>query len=463
MKKFEKIITIMSLAILVLAGCGTEKTPAETTDVAEEIPAAQTETAGDSDGDGETEEPPEAEESGSAGEKAGTAAAEETKDTDKRKPQALTPDPTNLTYLEEYQITDFYGDGKEYPLYAPKGGENTDGFFYFWEHGVTFTASVYNCGYPEIANEALQMYLQETVNLLVKDWKENSGYSEVGVGEILEQGDDRYLFVTAKAEDLYGTPYQKTKLMYMSVRDGGAGVFWDMEVSEREQDEETAPLIQEVARCYGLNLGELAMEDGAWADQNAQREADQQDVYEPEEGDPVLEKVEGYQYLGMMDIGFCLDEENFTCPVLAPMGWNTSAGEDRVSTTIHGVYVRVSGDYSSASQNYQGMMKEGADSDFKYKSDPEEENRNVRVSELMPMKGQEAGVYYVVEYEEKERNADEYHKRADVSFCIQVKEHYYIFGNIYLKSVDYDNKTNDLIQELETAYGLDLSEWYADE
>ena len=205
------------------------------------------------------------------------------------------------------------------------------------------------------------------------------------------------------------------------------------------------------------------MEDGEWASQDAQREADQQDVYEPEEGEPVLEKVEGYQYLGMMDMGFCLDEENFTCPILAPMGWNTSAKEDRVSTTIHGIYVRIAGDYTSSLQNYQRMTQEAADSDFKYRSDPEEENRNVRVSELMPMQGQEAGVYYVVEYEEKEWNGEEYHKRADVNFCIQVKEKYFLFGDIYLKSVDYDSKTNDLIKELETAYGLDLSEWYAQE
>lgn len=453
MKNFVRMFAAMVLTGLMLAGCGAEKAPANTE---AETAVTEAETAG------ETTEASATEESGTV-EDAADASAAETEDMTKEMLETLTPDPTNLSYLEEYQIADYYGDGKEYPLYAPIGGENTDGFYYFWDHGVTFTASVFNCGDPDVAAEALQMYLQQTIDQQAKDWKENPDYSGVGVGEILEKGDDRYLFMTAMAKDLYGTPYQRTKLIYMSVREGGAGVFWDMEVSEREQDEDTMPLVNEVARCYGLNLGELAMEDGEWADQDAQREADQQDVYEPEEGEPVLEKVEGYQYLGMMDMSFCLDEEGFTCPILAPMGWNTSAGEDRVSTTIHGVYVRVSGDYTSASKNYQGMVQEGADRDFKYRSDPEEENRNVRVSELIPMQGQEAGVYYVVEYEEKERNSDEYHKRADVSFCIQVKEHYFIFGNIYLKSVDYDSKTNELIRELETAYGLDLSEWYADE
>lgn len=460
MKKFGKLITMLLLAALVLSGCGKagdggEKAPVETTDQAAKTSAAQTETAGDSGAAGETEEPSETD--GSAGE---TAAAKKT--SEETAAETLTPDPTNLTYLEEYQIADFYGDGKEYALYAPKGGENADGFFYFWDHGVTFTASVFNCGDPEVAEGALQMYLQESIDLQVKDWRENPDYSEVGVGEILEKGDDRYLFVTAKAKDPYDTPYQRTKLIYMSVRDGGAAVFWDMEVSEREQDEETAPLLQEVARCYGLNLKELAMEDGAWEDQNAQREADQQDVYEPGEGEPVLEKVEGYQYLGMLTL--TLDEEGaVTCPVLVPMGWNTTAAENRVSTAIHGVSVRASGNYTVSTMNFQTMVQREAAWDLEYYSDPEEGNRNVRSTEVMPMQGQEAGVYYILEYEEQDHNSKDYYKRADITCMILVEEKYYVTCRISLKSVDYDRTTNSLIRELETAYGLDLSAWYADE
>ena len=453
MKKCKKLIVALAVTAQVLAGCGSAGNAEETSEAAGTA-VAETETAE------ETADTPETEESVTD---ADASEAEEAEDTGDGVQGELMPDPTNLSYLEEIQIADFYGDGAQYPVYAPKGGEVTDGYFYYDDHGITFTASVYGCEYPEYLSEMMQMFLDETVDFQVKDWRNDPSCMEVGVGELLERGNDRYLFLTAKMKDVYDTPYQRTKLFYMSARDDAAYVFWDMEVREFAKDEETLPFIKEVGRCYGIHLGELAMEDGEWASQDAQREADQQDVYEPEEGEPVLEKVEGYQYLGMMDMGFCLDEENFTCPILAPMGWNTSAKEDRVSTTIHGIYVRIAGDYTSSLQNYQRMTQEAADSDFKYRSDPEEENRNVRVSELMPMQGQEAGVYYVVEYEEKEWNGEEYHKRADVNFCIQVKEKYFIFGDIYLKSVDYDSKTNDLIKELETAYGLDLSEWYAQE
>ncbi len=426
----------MALTVLVSTGCGAaenveEKAPVKTVEEMEETPAEE--------------------------KKAETAEIPVAEKTVKETAEILAPDPTNLAYLEEYQIKDFYGDGKEYPLYAPKDGMNSDGFFYFDDHGVTFTASVYSGG----SLEELQMYLETSVNLKVEDWKDDPECSEVGVGEIMEKGDDRYLFLTARTKDYNGTPYLRRLLMYMSVRDGGAGVFWDMEVREYAQDEETAPLIQEVARCYGLNLGELAIKDGAWAEQNAQHEADRQDVYEPREGDPVLEKVEGYQYLGMLTLTLD-EEENVTCPVLAPMGWNTTADDQRVSTTIHGVSVRLNG-YETNVVNYQAMAQREADGDLKLRSDPEEGNRNVQISGVMPMTDQEAAVYYVLEYEEQDYGTKEYHKRADVTCIIQVKEKCFVTCRISLKSGEYDIETNSLIKELETAYGLDLSEWYASE
>lgn len=455
MKKRMKLIVALAVTALMLAGCGAAGNAEETSEAAK-TPAAETETAE------ETADTPETEESGTA---ADVSETEEAEDTGDGVQEELAPDPTNLSYLEEIQIEDYYGDGAKYPLYMPKGGTNEDGFFYYSEHGVTFTATAFNAGDPQLAEEALQAYMKQSVDLQAKDWKDDPDCSDVGVGEMLEKGDDRYLFITATAKDFNDIPYQKTKLIYMSVREGGTGVFWDMEVRENAQDEETLPLINEVGRCYGIHLGELEMKDGEWASQDAQRAADAQDVYEPEEGEPVVEKVEGYQYLGMIEMGFLMDEENFTCPVLVPMGRSTTIYEDSgsLSASMHGVGLRFTFDYSSGSHNYQRMTQDSAERDFEYASDPEQENRNVRLIEMMPMKGLEKGVYYVVEYEEKAFHSDEYHKRADVNFCIQVKEQYFIFGDIYLKSADYDSKTNDLLKELETAYGLDLSEWYAQE
>lgn len=384
---------------------------------------------------------------------AGCGAAE---NSEEKAPVEKAPDPTNLIYLEEYQIADVFGDGKEYPLYAPKGGENMDGFFFYSDHGITFTASIYSGG----STEELPMYLDMSVNMQVEDWKEDPECSDVGVGETLAKGDDRYLFLTAKKKDFFGAVYQRRKLIYMSVRGDGVGVFWEMELSENAQDEETAPLIAEVARCYGLDLREFGMEDGTWAEQSATLEAERQNIYEPEEGELALEKVEGYQYLGMTTIAMD-DEGEVTCPVLVPMGRSTTVDVNRASTSIHGVSVWVRGYNTPYAGNYQAMAQKDVDQALDYYNNLEYGYRNGKVSEVMPMPGQEAAVYYIVEFEQKESLTEEFYKRTDINCLIQVKEKHYVSCEIHLIPKDYDVETNNLIKELETAYGLDLSAWYA--
>lgn len=427
MKRIWKIITTITLTALVLAGCGTSGNA----EAEPETTAVGTEAAG------ETAETPVAAKENASGD--------------------LAPDPTNLTYLEEYQIKDILGEGKEYALYAPKGGQVVEErFFYFEDHGVTFTASAF----PGGSQENLQKYLEDEVDMAVEIWQEDPECSDVAMGELVEKGNDRYVILTTEDKDYWGTPCQRTKLYYMSVRDGGVGVFWEMEVRENVQDEETSPLIGEVARCYGLDLSELAMEDGTWAEQSAQHETEIQDVYEPREGEPVLEKVEGYQYLGRLTLTFD-EEEGITGPVLVPMGNSTSASEKRVSTTIHGVSVRAGVDYTY--KDFQEKAQEEADKDLENCSNPEKGNKNVQISDVMPMQGEEQGVFYVLEYEEQDYRSEEYYERADITFMIHVEEQYFVNYSISLMSVDYDGATNNLIKELEKAYGLDLSEWYAKE
>lgn len=429
MKNFWRIMTALTLTAVTLAGCGAAGN-------AEKNAALQASTENETAVASESEE----------NETAETSAAEET----------VSSDPTEFTYLEEYQIMNFYGDGKEYALYAPKGGQNEEGLFYYNEHGVNFTAEIYSGD----SAEDLLMYLDKKAKQTAEFWQEDLECLDVGVGEVLEKEDDRYLILTAKDKDSLGTPYQKRLLKYMSVRDGNVGIFWDMQVREDLQDGETSLLISEVARCYELDLSEFGIEDGTWAEQNAQRVADLHDVYEPEEGDSVLEKAEGYQHLGRLTLTLD-DEGNVTYPVLAPMGWTTEANEDTVSAMIHGVYMQIAGGYTDSAIDIQEELREEADQEEKLYSDPELGKRNARASEVMPLQGQEPGAFYTLEYESQNYGSEEYYECAEITWLIQVKENYMVAFRITLMSMDYDNNTNSLIKELETAYGFDLSEWYA--
>lgn len=397
----------------------------------------------------EADETPAAEPAESSGEAAKTPAA--------GSDEMAESDPAGFTYLEEYQIVDFYGDGKEYALYAPKGGLNEDGLFIYDNHGVKFEAEVYSGD----SAEDLQRHLEKKAEQTVEFWQDDLGCLDVSMGEVQEKGDDRYIILKAKDKDSLGTPYQKTLLKYMSVRDGNVGIFWDMDVREYVQDEETALLVNEVARCYDLDLSGFVIEDGTWAEENEQRAADLRDEYEPEEGDAVLEKVEGYQRLGRLTLTLD-DEGKVTYPVLAPMGWTTEADEATESATVHGVSVQIGGGYIEGVIDMKEELQEDAEAEAESLSNPKLNYRNIQVSEVMPLQGQEKGAFYTLAYESQNYGSDEYYKCGSVTWVIEVEENYYVIHRIALSSMDYDNNTNSLIKELEKAYGFDLSEWYAE-
>lgn len=441
-KKTAAVMASILLCLSCLAGCGTAETAGQETETSA---AAESGTAGEETGaTAETaENEPEAE-----------VSAEETED-ESGEPESESAD---FVYLEEYQIQDDFDGGKEYALYAPKGGLNEDGLFYYQDHGVTFSAFVYK----KSAEEDWLKCLDGKAGQTGEFWLEDLEYSDVNVGEAVKKGDDGYVILTAMGKDSLGTPYYEARLFYMSVRAADVGILLDMEVRECVQDEETAQLVDEVARYYDLDLSGFVVEDGTWAEQSAQDTADFLDIYEPEEGEPVLEKVEGYQHLGRLTLKLD-DAGNVTHSVLAPMGRDTEAEEDEVSAMIHGVHVRIAGGYDDSGMSIQEILQEAADLEVELRNDPELHNRNAKASEVMPLEGQEKGAFCTIEYEMQNYGSEEYHKSAEIAWLIEVEENYFVAYEITLWSMDYDKNTNSLIKELEKAYGFDLSKWYAEE
>lgn len=144
MKHFWKVMITMIWTALVLTGCGAGKAD------------QASETAGT---EGEADETP-----------AETVEVQE----------ELVPDTIEFTYLEEVQIEDTLGDGKEYALYAPKGGLNEDGLFFYQDHGVDFSASVYN----NSAEQEWSICLENKAGQIAEFWQKDLGYSDVNVGNV---------------------------------------------------------------------------------------------------------------------------------------------------------------------------------------------------------------------------------------------------------------------------------------
>ncbi len=176
-----------------------------------------------------------------------------------------------LTYIELTQVEDYYGDKSMYDVYAPKGNSNENGYIFYSDHGLNFGAYSMNYG----SRESLMESLKVSIELKEEEWTEdNSEYTNVETGEILENGEDRYQVITAERADLYGIPYEVNLICYMDVQENGGGVLWDLELSEIGVDSETDFLIDELAQCYDLDL-DFMKTSGKWAAANEARLAEE--------------------------------------------------------------------------------------------------------------------------------------------------------------------------------------------
>ncbi|MCH5254984.1 MAG: hypothetical protein J1F41_08660 [Lachnospiraceae bacterium] len=368
-------------------------------------------------------------------------------------PELTEEEIAALKYIEKIGVEDFYGDKSVYDAYAPKESSNEDGYVFYYEHGLTYSASA--CNFDSLP--ILYDYMDGVIEYDMEDWEtEGSGYTNVQLGEILQNNEDRYQFATAQKEDIYGTPFVVNKVFYLDVQDNDAGILWELELSEMNVDEETDLVIDEISRCYRVNLDAIKS-NGAWLADDAKRAEQQQDVYEPREDDNVLEKVDGYQYMGLTTL--TVNEGAAQCPVMVPMGWQTYIKDNTAMSTLHGVKVYGAIDMLIM-KDFLVSVKTDADGSYKSYHDDTERYRKVKLGEIYPIAGYDMASYVVLTYDEKDYLTKEFLPQTEVKCYIRINEDYVLEYTITLSPDEYDDSTNVVIKELEAAYGIDLSEYY---
>lgn len=368
-------------------------------------------------------------------------------------PELSEEEVAALQYIEKMALEDYYGDKSEYDAYVLKGGSTTNGLVYSRDHGLTYTASAWNMGSASLMYE----FLESSVDSTVRYWQDKeSGYTDVEIGEVMENGDDRYQMVQAKKEDLHGVFFGVKHFYYLDMQGEGVGVLWSVELKETDTDDETDLIIDELAKCYRVNLNALKIGD-EWLAADKGYADRQQDVYEPRKGDNVLKKVDGYQYMGLTTL--TTYDNKIECPIMVPMGWSTNIQNQSVKSSLHGVALS-----GSISKLKEGSLKEEAKSSSKMWYDycvrKEESYRNIQKSEMMPISGYDEALEVVITYEEKDFVTKEYAPCVKAMCYIRINEDYALNCEITLFYDEYDNSTNTVIKELETAYGIDLSEYY---
>lgn len=361
----------------------------------------------------------------------------------------------SLQYMEKVMVEDCYGNKGEYEMYAPIDSDDQDGSVSYYGHGLMFTAGVHT--YEEVLPDDFKYEMwEEKIGWREEEWKEDADYSDVQVGEVMANGDDRYLIVSAYRKDYLGTSYEKKWVFYLDARGDLEAVEWELEISEPDIDEETEAIVTELAKCYGISLEGIAA-GGEWAEKDAVKQAKRQDVYEPEAGDLELIKVDGYQHLGTSVLSF--DDGEASCPVMVPMGWNTEAKGGRAWADIHGVYIQING-YKTYTMNYWALLEEHLAGDYRYVTEKKTGIKNAQKGKVEALEGIEQAAYCVLSYDEFDDVVSDYEHIAEIRALILIEDDYFLCCDITLRSNDYDVNTDLLLKELEHAYGMDLSAFY---
>ena len=362
-----------------------------------------------------------------------------------------------LKYIETIEVEDFYGDKSTYEVYGPKESESSDGYVSWYGHGLFYNASVYSMG----SNSFVYSFLDDMAGYTKESWlSEDSGYRDAEFSEMKKNGDDRYITMTAVRDDYNGVPYAEKHVYYMHIAKDGVGIYWELEMMENSADEKTERVIDELAGCYGINL-DILKPTGEWKEGNEERIMEEQDIYEPDGDEIVLEKVDGYQYMGMATLSVEVSGLQAKSVVMVPMGRSTTARENSVYANMHGINIQGSIDIMFSDSLMANIKME---TDSKYDSLLKDDDiKNVFRTEMMPMPGFEEAYYVIFTYKEKDYVTKKYVNKAEARCYMKLDDDFYLQYNITLSENEYDDATNVVLEELGDAYGIDLSEYYYEE
>lgn len=444
------LLLILCLLAVILAGCGQKEDPGKD----EDNKSVLSPTSDEDEGREKVEET-EGREDGTTDENEDgpTESVPVGERTVEPLPELTEEELASLQYIEKNAIEDYYGDHTEYQAYVPIGTQIEDGLASYFGHGLTYHASAANFGFDDL----LEDYAFSSLEFDLEEWENvNSGYRDVKISEITRCGEDSYHIAAVMNDDLFGTPYSVKKVYYLDRQAKGAGISWSLEVYELGVDEETNAVIDELARCYRINLDDIKT-DGEWQAGDDKRREELQDEYEPREGDLVLEKVDGYQYMGLTYLSDT--QGKVQCPVMVPMGRETSAQESYVRAHMHGVAVS-GGVESLYGRDFLSRVQSGIDDQNRLYENYPDEYANAQTSAAQPIPGFDMARYAILTYDQLQYGTDEFLPRAKILCYIKFQEDYILSYSITLYFEEYDSSTTTLIKELEVAYGIDLSEFY---
>lgn len=170
---------------------------------------------------------------------------------------------------------------------------------------------------------------------------------------------------------------------------------------------------------------------------------------------------EEYQYLKQVKLK--LPYQDTKCKVYIPDGMYQRNADDCASGTLGGICVLV--DIVEFSGEESKWMERSVASKYsEYTKNKQDKYQNVSVGEILPMTSFEDAEYIGIYYEYLDVYGDVFPAVDIMGYYVleeseeSIKE---VTVSVEISPLEYDETTDEILKELETAYGMDLHEYYS--
>lgn len=161
-----------------------------------------------------------------------------------------------LQYVKQYMVSDLLSDETPYPVFAPVDSDDSGKGLKYHGHGIHYFAWGDNSG----TRFYLYQYFDRVATGGVEEWQLSELYQDIEAGEIQANGEDRYMLISANLKTS-GKIYVVKKFFYLDTQGEGTGVLWELELNEKSVDKETNLIIDELSKCYGIDLDEVKIDE----------------------------------------------------------------------------------------------------------------------------------------------------------------------------------------------------------
>lgn len=356
-------------------------------------------------------------------------------------------------YVEMVTLTDRITN-QETDVYALNSSESYFESIFYYDHGINFSLFLVGDWLYMSPTEQLSSWMQGYVND-VNNYP--SRYQNMVVDDLVtvEEGLCYYQHMSVEELDTRENATTNHALVYVGTASNGIGYVFSLQVTGSNTDGETNQILEELGKCYDLDLSDYGNSEDDLTNAGKRVNASQDD-YMQKSDEPEIRKLDEYNYMGATEVS---DYDDNIYELLIPMGQQTSNTGSSLRANMHGVGVSIYLTSSYGSVSVAESVQKSVQRKYDHMAENSRDYKELSIGEPATTAEGE-GIYCAVSAEEHMAYDGLSFPYHEIYYELKLQGKTVLSMSLTLDEHDYDAKTNAVLEDLEQAYRMDLSEFY---